>query len=335
MFSANTLSHDYQEGKALLYIENLTEGKRIQEIYLCRSRKGAVSKNGKPYENVLLQDKTGTLDAKIWDVESPGIEDFDTGDYVEVQGDVSNYQGKLQLSIRRARKAVEGEYEDKDYLPTSRYHVDEMYDRIIYYIDSVENEYLKKLLESYFKDEEFQKLFSYHSAAKTVHHGFIGGLLQHTVFVTRICEFLSKQYKVINRDLLITAALFHDIGKLRELSRFPQNDYTDEGQLIGHIVVGVEMIDEKIREIEGFPETLGLELKHCILAHHGQYEFGSPKKPALVEAFALAMADNLDAKIEVFTESFEHLKDDNYEWQGFNRLLDSNIRRTHKDYEKK
>ena len=168
----------------------------------------------------------------------------------------------------------------------------------------------------------------FHSAAKSVHHGFVGGLLEHTVSVTRNCNYFAENYPFLNRDLLLTAAMFHDIGKLKELSTFPENDYTDAGQLLGHIMIGAEWIGDKIREIDGFPVVLANELKHCILAHHGELEYGSPKKPALVEALALSFADNLDAKMETVREILAGVPENNLQWQGFNRLLDSNIRRT-------
>ena len=150
--------------------------------------------------------------------------------------------------------------------------------------------------------------------------------MQHTLSVTRLCDYYCKAYSVLNRDLLITAAICHDIGKTRELSLFPQNDYTDDGQFLGHIVIGSEMIGEKVKKIEGFPVLLASELKHCILSHHGEYEFGSPKKPAIVEAVALTFADNTDAKMETFTELLENAKETG--WLGFNRLFESNVRGT-------
>ena len=178
------------------------------------------------------------------------------------------------------------------------------------------------------EDKEFEKRFKFHSAAKTVHHGFVGGLLEHTLGVTKLCEAFCRQYPMLNRDLLLSAAMFHDIGKLEELSVFPENDYTDDGQLLGHIVMGTEWVGEKIREIPEFPKKLASELKHCILAHHGELEYGSPKKPALMEAVALSFADNVDAKMETLKEAFASIPEGNTEWLGYNRLLESNIRKT-------
>ena len=221
------------------YISTLREGERINEIFLCKSKQTAMTKSGKPYDNVILQDKTGTLDAKIWDVGSVGIEEFDAMDYIAITGDITSFQGNLQCSIKRARKVNEGEY-----------------------------------------------------------------------------------------DLLLTAAIFHDIGKLKELSTFPENDYTDAGQLLGHIMIGAEWVGDAIKSIDGFPVVLANELKHCILAHHGELEFGSPKKPALVEALALSFADNIDAKMETFRELLVNVPENDTKWQGYNRFMETNFRRT-------
>ncbi len=312
------------------YIEALKEGDRISDIYLCKHKQSAVTKNGKPYENVILQDKTGTIDAKIWEPNSAGIEDFDTLDYIEIFGDVSSFQGALQVSVKRVRKCREGEYDSADYLPVSSKNIDEMYAELLGYIKGLSNDYLRKLAQAFFEeDQEFIAAFKKSSAAKAVHHGFVGGLLEHTLSVTKLCEYYTKAYPVLNKDLLLTAAIFHDIGKTRELSLFPENDYTDDGQLLGHIVMGSEMISEKAKTIPGFPKMLLGELKHCILAHHGEYEYGSPKKPALVEAVALNFADNTDAKMETMTELFASSAESG--WLGYNRLLESNVRKTSKE----
>ena len=212
-------------------------------------------------------------------------------------------------------------------MPTTEKNVDRMYEELTAYIRQISNQYLKQVLEYYFiKDENFIKKFKGHSAAKTVHHGFSGGLLEHTLSVLHMCEYFAGAYSILNRDLLYTAAICHDIGKTRELSDFPDNDYTDEGQLIGHIVIGVEMLDEAIRSIPDFPVKLANELKHCVIAHHGELEYGSPKKPALAEALALNLADNADAKMQTLTEIFKG-KTGN-DWLGYNRLFESNLRRT-------
>lgn len=311
------------------YIETLREGERVNEIYLCKNKQSALTKAGKPYEALILQDKTGTLDAKIWEPGSVGIDDFDRFDYINVVGDITSFQGALQLNVKRVRKAAEGEYEPKEYLPVSEYNIDEMYEQLLGYIKQMKNPYLKKLAGSFFiEDADFAKRFKFHSAAKSVHHGFVGGLLEHTLSVTKLSAYFADNYKILNKDLLVCAAMFHDIGKLEELSTFPENDYTDEGQLLGHIMIGAMEIAERIKTIDGFPVKLAHEMEHCILAHHGELEYGSPKKPALPEAVALSYADNIDAKMETMRELLANVPEGDTQWQGFNRLFESNIRRS-------
>lgn len=308
------------------YIRELKEGDKISDIYLCKYKQSAVTKNGKAYENVILQDRTGTIDAKVWEPNNPGIGDFDALNYIEVYGDVNNFQGNLQVSVKRVRVCREEEYDPADYLPVSSKSLDGMFRELLDLIQSIRNPYLKQLLEEFFvKDEAFAKTFCRASAAKTVHHGFVGGLLEHTLNVAKLCEYYCSAYPILKRDLLLTAAICHDIGKVREISPFPENDYTDDGQLLGHIVMGSQMVAERAAQIEGFPHGLLSEVQHCILAHHGKYEYGSPKLPALIEALALNYADDTDAKLEIFKELLEN-NSRNKGWLGYNRLFESNLR---------
>ena len=309
------------------YINTLHEGETIRNVYLCKGKRSAETRNGRPYDNLILQDKTGTLGGKVWDPNSGGIADYDEMDFIEVYGEIISYNNNLQLNIKQIRKAQEGEYIAADYMPTTEKSTDGMYEELLGYIKKVENQYLRQVLEYYFvKDETFIRNFKGHSAAKTVHHGFAGGLLEHTLSVVKFCDYMVGAYPILNKDLLFTAAICHDIGKTKELSSFPENDYTDEGQLLGHIVIGVEMIGDAVRNIPDFPEKLANELKHCIVAHHGELEYGSPKKPALAEAMALNIADNADAKMQTLTELFKDKKGN--DWLGYNRLFESNIRKT-------
>ena len=309
------------------YINTLVEGETIRNIYLCKGKRSAETRNGKPYDNLILQDKTGTLDGKVWDPNSNGIADYDEMDFIEVFGDVISYNNNLQLNIRQIRKAYEDEYVAADYMPTTEKSTDSMFEELIGYVKKIDNDYLRQAVEYYFvNDEAFIKTFVGHSAAKTVHHGFAGGLLEHTLSVVKMCEYMVSAYPILNKDLLYAAAICHDIGKTKELSAFPTNDYTDDGQLLGHIVIGVEMISDAVRSIPGFPEQLASELKHCIVAHHGELEYGSPKKPALAEALALNFADATDAKMQTLTELFKDKK--NNDWLGYNRLFESNLRKT-------
>lgn len=309
------------------YLNEFAEGDRISGVYLCKKAATLTTKNGKEYMSLTLMDKTANTDAKIWEPNSDAIGDFDELDYIDVQGDVTVFNGAIQVNIRRLRRADDGEYDPSDYLPMSPYDAEGMYTQLKNVVETVKNPFLNRLLKSFFiEDAAFVDSFRKNSAAKTVHHGFVGGLIQHTLAVTRLCKFYTKAYPVLDHDLLISAALLHDIGKVRELTRFPENDYSDDGQLLGHIYMGAEMVAERVRQIEGFPPKLLSELQHCILAHHGELEYGSPKMPELIEAYALHMADNTDAKMETFTEALNGKDAD--KWLGINRPLGANIRRT-------
>ena len=249
--------------------------------------------------------------------------------YVRVDGQITTFNNALQLNVKKIRIADEGEYAQDDYMPCTKKDVDEMFADLLKLVDSLEHSYYKTLLKSFFVDDkETAAEFKRHSAAKTIHHGYIGGLLEHSLAVAKMCDYYTTYYKRLNRDLLITAALLHDIGKIYELSGFPENDYTDAGQLLGHIVMGTMMIRDRIKDIPDFPAKAANELEHCILAHHGELEYGSPKKPALLEALALSFADNTDAKIQTFMEALD-AKDESG-WLGYNKMLESNIRRTTK-----
>lgn len=306
------------------FIQDYKEGDRVFDIYLCKFKQSATTKNGKPYENVILQDKTGTIDAKVWEPNNMGIGEYDQLDYIEVYGEVTSFQGANQINVKRIRKCDEGEYDPANYLPVSCKNIEEMFGEILGYIKKIENPYIKKLMESLFvEDQAFINAFKKSSAAKSVHHGFVGGLLEHTLSVTKLCDFYTTAYPLLNKDLLISAAILHDIGKTQELSLFPENDYTDAGQLLGHIVIASEMVGRKAAAIEGFPSRILSLIQHCILAHHGELEFGSPKKPAIIEAVALNFADNTDAKMETFTEILKGTNETG--WLGYNRLFESNL----------
>ena len=307
------------------YIKDIKDGYAIQDVYLCKTKNSATTKNGKEYLNVILGDKTGNVDCKIWNADSAGISDFEPMDYVFVNGEAKTFNGNLQIDIRQIRKADESEYNLEDFIPTSKQDVEVMYDSILKCVSMVENNYLHALLEEFFvNDQDFIARFKKSSAAKSIHHNFAGGLVEHTLGVARLCSYYCKQYPVLNKDLLLTAALCHDIGKIYEYSPFPENDYTDEGNLLGHIVMGIEMVGKKI-DIPDFPKGLANELKHCIAAHHGKLEFGSPKRPGIIEAVALSYADDTDAKMQSFIQFIEDAN--TYDW-SYSKAFDGSIRMT-------
>lgn len=302
---------------------------RVSDVYLCKAKTVSLTKNGKEYANVVLQDKTGQIEAKIWNLSDPAIHDFEAMDYVQVDATVTVFNGGNQMNVHRIRVATEDEYTAEDYFPVSKRDREEMIRELRTFTNSVRDEYMRALLKSFFENDKFMKMFMDHSAAKSVHHGFIGGLAEHTLSVAEMCEKVSEHYPYLNRDLLLTGALLHDVGKVKELSLFPANDYTDEGQLLGHITIGAQMVSEVINKIGGFPRVQRNQLLHLILSHHGEYEFGSPKKPAIMEAFVLSFVDNMDAKLETMKELLESKAPINEDgWMGFQKLLDTNVRKT-------
>ncbi len=310
------------------YLKELRDGEMVSENYFCKQKQTLQTKAGKSYYSLILQDKTGTMDGKVWELNA-GIEHFEALDYIRVEGQVVSFQGTLQLNIRRVRRLSEGEYDVSEYMPCTKRNTTEMYKELLGYIDSLKDAQFKLLAESYFKEDlKFKEMFLSHSAAKTMHHNFVGGLLEHTVSVTKLCTYLADNYPVLDRDLLLTAAMFHDVGKLSEISAFPENDYTDAGQLLGHIYIGADWLSKRMDKLGGFTVKRKNELLHCILSHHGELEYGSPKKPALAEALALSMADNLDAKLAGVAALFDSTEETG--WLGFQKMFESNMRKTSK-----
>ncbi len=309
------------------YIEDLKEDERVCDHYLCKQRRSLKSRNGKTYLSLTLQDKTGTIEAKVWEM-NKDIQSFDSGDFVKIDATVLMYQNDLQMKVTRLRKSQEGEYEPMDYIPCSDKDISDLYSKIMDYIKSLTNSYIKQLMENIFtKNAYISESFKKHSAAKNMHHSYMGGLVEHTLNVVEICEFLGSRYKFVNRDLLIATAILHDLGKVYELSEFPENDYTDDGQLLGHIVICVDLVSKEMDKIPNFPHQLQSLIKHSILSHHGEYEYGSPKRPKTIEAYILHCADNTDAKMKAFEEAIE---DDSSSrtWVGLNRMLGRNIRKS-------
>ena len=309
------------------YIQELREGESVIEHYFCKSKQTLKSRAGKSYLSLKLQDKTGMVDAKVWDL-NHDIKSFEENQFIKIDGTVLIYQNEKQINIKRIRRSLEGEYDPADYVPQSEKNVPEMLQAYLDYINTIENPFVKKLLESILiENQEIAAHLSTHSAAKNIHHGYMGGLLEHSLSVTQICDFMSQRYKHVNRDILIASAMLHDIGKIKELSTFPLNDYTDDGQLLGHIMIGYEIVCRAADAIEGFPPQLKSLLGHCILSHHGEYEYGSPQLPKTIEALILHCADNMDAKVKAI-EEFIDTDNTAGPWAGYQKMLQRNIRKS-------
>lgn len=312
------------------YINELREDEHVIEHYLCKEKQSLKSKAGKTYYSLKLQDKTGTINAKVWDL-NKDIQSFEQNDFIKIDATILLYQNELQAKVTKIRRSQDGEYDEKDYIPSTEKNINSMYNDLIGLIDSVKDNNLNKLLKIIIiENKNINDCLKSHSAAKSMHHSYFGGLIEHIVSVAQTCDFLSTRYKYVNRDLLITGAILHDVGKIYELSSFPENDYTDAGQLLGHIVIGIELINDAKNQIEKFPIELANLLKHLILSHHGELEYGSPKKPATIEAYILHCADSLDAKIKMYEESITN-DSNKAKWSGYNKVLGTNIRKTHNE----
>jgi len=309
------------------YIEDLRENEHVLEHYLCKQKQSLKTRSGKTYLSLRLMDKTGTIDAKVWEMNND-IQNFDEGDMIKIDGNIVTFQNELQLKINKLRKSREGEYIAGNYIPTTEKDIDELYQEVLEIINSITHPQIRQLLEIIFVDDNVQaEAFKARSAAKHMHHAYMGGLIEHTLAVAQICDFMSGRYKHLNRDILMASALLHDIGKIYELSQMPINDYTDDGQMLGHIVIGSEMVSAAVAQIPGFSHEVASLIKHSIIAHHGEYEYGSPKLPCTAEAILLHYADNMDAKLKTFEEALDSDKTPGL-WTGYNRPLNRYLRRS-------
>ena len=316
-----------RKGSKMRYIEDLKENEHVIEHYLCKQKQNLKTRSGKTYFSLRLQDKTGVVDAKVWELNND-VQSFEEGDMIKIDGTVLTYQNVPQIKVNKVRRSRDGEYIAMNYIPSTDKDIDDLYDQIVGMIKSIDHPQVRAMVENILvKDEARVKAFKTHSAAKQLHHSFMGGLIEHTLSVAQICDFMSGRYKHVNRDVLIACALLHDIGKIYELSEMPINDYTDDGQMIGHIVIGVEMVTAAAAQVPDFPHELASLIKHAIIAHHGELEFGSPKLPATAEAFLLHCADNMDAKLTIIEEILD--KDTTPgPWAGYQKALNRYIRRS-------
>lgn len=305
-------------------VSELKENDNFSGVLFCKEKTVGQTKSGKEYYNVTLMDNSGLIAGKIWEVSSSGISNFEKGDFVFVVAKCDVYQEKTQLNITDISIAKEGTYTPEDFFPKADMDIQVMINSLKKVIATVKNPYLMELLNSFFNEEGIKK-FSTCSAAKTVHHAFVGGLLQHSLNVATNCFYLGKVYKdMVDQDLLLTAGLLHDIGKITTMTDFPDNDYTDAGRFLGHIYLGSEMIREKSREIKDFPNELLLKLQHCILSHHGTKEQGSPVLPTIPEAFIIHYADELDSRMEIVKEEFKTMEEANG-WSNYNHWLSTGL----------
>ena len=305
-----------------VFISQFRKGQSVEGFFLAKEKTVSKTKTGNLYLSLRLADPMGEIEGRVWEKVSDFGSLFEKDDVIKVQGEVDEFQGILQLRVSRLRKAAPGEINLTDFLPKSASDVESMLSEVKGMAGSVRNPHLRGLLQSFLADEEFVKKFKTAPAAKAMHHVYIGGLLEHTLSVLRLIRLVAPQYPTLDADLLLAGGFLHDIGKVDELAYERSFDYTDTGRLLGHITLTVEKVDEKIRSLPDFPKPLALLLKHLILSHHGEYIFGSPKRPKTLEALLLHHLDDLDAKINAFMSWIEKEKESPSRWTSYHKLFD-------------
>jgi 3'-5' exoribonuclease len=280
-------------------ISDVTPGERVEGRFLVARKELRQGGRAGVFLDLTLCDATGRVPGKVWERAAEVAEGFAQGDVVEVEGTAETYRGELQLRLERVRAVPAEEAEASEFLPRSGKDLGALERRLAEATKSVADEHLRELLLRLFRDADFRQRFRTAPGAKALHHAYVGGLLEHTAGVVALCERVAEVFPELDRDLLVTGAILHDIGKLEELSWGTAFDYTDAGQLVGHLVLGERRVRREADQIEGFPEELKLRLSHMILSHHGIGEYGSPKVPMTAEAMALHHAEDLDAKVNM------------------------------------
>jgi len=297
------------------------ENKVITSSFVVTSKQVKPKKTGEPYLALTLGDRTGQIEAKMWDNVEDAIDAFEQDDFLKVKGLLNKYKNRFQITIHKLRKLGETEIDFSDYLPKTTKDIGELWQALAGFVATFQDPYLKALVESFMSDHEIAEAYRNAPAAKTLHHAYIGGLLEHVVSLCRSCDLVCRNYPQINRDLLLTGAFLHDIGKIHELTYNRSFSYSTRGQLLGHMIIELEMLQAKLAHIPDFPEALKTLVEHLIISHHGEYEFGSPKLPMFPEALMLHYLDDLDSKMESMRAHFERDAGTENAWTGYNASL--------------
>lgn len=305
-----------------IFIKDIKDRAAVDSIYLVKEKISSLARNGKPYLTLHLMDKSGEIEGRVWEsVDVLGAR-FEKDDFIRVSAKATVYLGKMQLIIADLVRVSDSEVQLADFLPEGDRNPEEMKLALSALVTSCTEPHITKLLKAFFDDPQFLQLYCTAPAAKGMHHVYLGGLLEHSLAVAGLVDAIMPLYPELNRDLLIAGALLHDVGKVREMTYLRSFDYTDEGKLIGHITIGVEMLHERICTLGGFPEETAMLLKHMILSHHGQYEFGSPKRPKTVEATVLNYLDDMDSKINGIRTHVRKDTANPSRWTAYHRLYD-------------
>jgi 3'-5' exoribonuclease len=297
------------------------ENKVIISSFVVVSKQVKPKKTGEPYLALTLGDRCGHIEAKMWDNVEDALDAFEQDDFIKIKGLLNKYKNRFQITIHKLRRLQESEADFADYLPKTTKDIGELWQTLAGFVATFRDPYLKALVEAFMADPEIAEAYRNAPAAKSLHHAYIGGLLDHVVSLFRSCDLVCRNYPQINRDLLLTGAFLHDVGKIHELTYNRSFSYTTRGQLLGHMVIELEMLQAKIAQVPGFPEHLKTLVEHLIISHHGQYEFGSPKLPMFPEALMLHYLDDLDSKMESMRAHFERGADADGAWTGYNPSL--------------
>jgi 3'-5' exoribonuclease len=303
-------------------IAALKEGDWVEEIYLVTSKQVSTAKNGVTYLSLKLADKTGEIDGRLWDNADEVSGKFEREDFVRIKGMASVYQGSMQIKMKTLEKVDDSRVDVANFLEASPRNVDEMVKELRTVAAALSNVYLRQLMNAFLDDPSFMTSFKRAPAAKTLHHNYIGGLLEHVVELVVLSRDVARHFPSVDLDLLTVGAFLHDIGKVKELAVRKSIEYTTEGRLIGHISLGYEMIVEKVNAIPSFPQELALLLKHIMLSHHGEYEFGSPKRPKIQEAIIINYLDDLAAKINNFQATIKKENVAEGSWTSYSKMHD-------------
>lgn len=304
------------------YISEIKENDSVDSLFLVKEKSSAVTKTGNSYLKLKLADRSGEMEGRIWTSVENFAESFEKDGLVRVRGKAVSFQERLQLNITFIESLKEEEILFSDFFPMTEKNIDEMFQSLLEICRQIKDPHLLQLLQLFWEDESFVKRFKMAPASKWLHHNYLGGLLEHTLSLVQLVLRISSHYQGLNIDLLLTASIFHDLGKVDELSYHRSFDYSDEGRLLGHIILGIERVEDKIRQLPDFPKHLSTLLKHFLLSHHGQYIWGSPKKPMTLEAVMLHFLDDMDAKINGIQQFIKKEVPEGARWSAYHRMFE-------------
>jgi 3'-5' exoribonuclease len=309
------------------------ENQVVTSSFVVVSKQAKPKKSGELYLALTLADRTGHIEAKMWDNVAEHIDCFDQDDFIKIRGLVNKFNGRFQITLHKVRSLEDSEVEFDDYLPRTTKDIDALWRTLAEFVAGFRDPHLKALVQAFMADPAIERAYKNAPAAKSLHHAFIGGLLDHVVSLFRLCDLASRNYtEMIDRDLLLTGAFLHDIGKVHELTFARSFAYTTRGQLLGHMIIELEMLQQKLAQLPGFPDEYKTLIEHLIISHHGRYEFGSPKMPMFPEALMLHYLDDLDSKMESMRAQFQREPDS--EWTGYNPSLERPLLNSRKFLEK-